>query len=359
LGSGGAFGIAAVAGWLGLLALGLWGMARGAARPRLAIGVVLLGQFTLHLIYGDEPFTYAAHYVPLLVVLAAFASATPARWIALGLAAVVVIAGGVNNVAMFKEASAKLLSQTARGEVRRAMSERPHDPWPRGRGHVPLGFPGAVERDKAYSELGASFSPAVASFGVSIWVADGSGHLLATGDTLPLANIRQRFQWGDSLIPSLVTETPYYHATWTLVSPGDWQLVLAPRGGAGHRLAVAVRSVGPAGGPITSLSLRDGKLWINDRWQLEATPKLDLAYLGEEGVESWTEPSSGGTDANVSNGWGHARLWADSESGLTVDIRDMASPPSSGPLASLRVGSGLQLDLPDRRFVDALEAQVA
>jgi len=196
VGSGSAAGIAAVLGWLGLLALGLWGMARRSALPRLslAVGLVLLGQFALHLVYGDGAFLYAAHYVPLLVIVAAFASTTPARWIALGLAALVIVAGGINNVAMFKEASALLLSQrTAQERVRHAISERTHDPWPRGRGHVPFGLPGTMERDSAYLEPGDAFSSSIGSFGVSVWVLDGNNKPMTTSDALRLQDIQQGF----------------------------------------------------------------------------------------------------------------------------------------------------------------------
>ena len=47
------------------------------------------------------------------------------------------------------------------------MAARPSDPWPRGRGHVLLAFPGTREEDKGYHEPGGSFSPGVRSFGLA------------------------------------------------------------------------------------------------------------------------------------------------------------------------------------------------
>lgn len=361
VGSGSTSGIAAALGWLGLLVLGLWGIARKSVPSRLAlaVGLVLLGQFALHLVYGDGPFLYAPHYVPLLVVVAAFASTTPARWFAIAMALLVIVAGGINNITMFKEATALLLSQSSvHDQVRHAMSQRPNDPWPRGRGHVPLGLPGTTELDKAYLEPGGSFSPSVGSFGVSVWVLDANNKLITSSDALPLEDIQQRFNRNDSPLPAVVTETPYYQSTWSLVSPGHWRLVLKPKAEKGSRLAVAVRSVGPAGGPITSLKLLDNKLWINDRWHLEATPRIDLAYLGEEGSKGWTEPMVSGVAAQVQSGWGHTRLWVDPNSGLTLDIHDTKQALLSEPPTTLGVNSGLQLNLPDPQFVDALEAQV-
>ncbi|MGZ8915492.1 MAG: hypothetical protein ACXW1Z_20590 [Methylobacter sp.] len=360
-GSGSAAGIAAVLGWLSLFVLGLWGIVRRKVPSRLSLAVflVLLGQFMLYLVYGGGPFLYSAHYVPLLVIVAAFASTTPARWIALVLAVLVVVAGGINNIAMFKEASALLLSQTTEHDkVRHAMLERPGDPWPRGRGHVPFGLPGTAEHDKAYLEPGGAFSPSVGSFGISVWVLDSNNQLITTSDALSLQDIKERFHQKDGLLPSVVTDTPFYRATWALVSPVHWRLVLTPKGEKGKHLAVALRSVGPAAGPITSLSLRDNRLWINNRWRLEATPGIELAYLGEEGSEGWTRPTPSKAAANVQSGWGHARLWVDPNAGLNLDIHDTTSVRPSGPFASLQARSGLQLVLPDPQFVDALEAQV-
>jgi hypothetical protein len=83
----------------------------------------------------------------------------------------------------------------ARDLVREAMRQRPDDPWPRGQGHVVLATPGSSEDLKAYHEPGGGFSPAFASFGVSIWIGDAQGKLLATSDSLPLENLKQEFIW--------------------------------------------------------------------------------------------------------------------------------------------------------------------
>lgn len=102
----------AAAAWMGMLLMGLWALSRESIdrRLRLTIGLTLLGQLGLHLLYGDEPFLYAAHYTPLLILLSALASATPARRFALALAVIVVLAGGFNNLGRFSEAAAMLNS---------------------------------------------------------------------------------------------------------------------------------------------------------------------------------------------------------------------------------------------------------
>ena len=78
--------------------------------------------------------------------------------------------------------SQSLCAQTPRLEVIHAMLQRPHDPWPRGKGHVVLAVPGCADASKGYHEPGGSFSPSFGSFGVSIWITDSAGKIVATSD---------------------------------------------------------------------------------------------------------------------------------------------------------------------------------
>src|SRR5205823_2709107 len=88
--------------------------------------------------------------------------------------------------------SHSLLAQSPRLEVIHAMLQRPNDPWPRGKGHVVLAVPGCLEANKGYHEPGGSFSPSFGSFGVSIWVTDSGGKIVATSDSLPFDEIQQQ-----------------------------------------------------------------------------------------------------------------------------------------------------------------------
>ncbi len=355
-------GKVSVFGWLILLLLGLKGISsrKMPLRLSLSVGLVLLGQLALHLLYGDETFLYASHFTPLLVLLAGFASLTRARWLALGLAMLIIVAGGLNNFAMFKEASRLFISQRpAQDQIRHAKVERPNDPWPRGRGHVTLGLPGSAEKDKAYLEPGGAFSPSVGSFGIAFWVLNLNNEILTHSDALTLKDIKQKFNYDTGQIPSVISESQFYEATWTLISTGHWRLVLKPKVKNKNRLALAIRSVGPAGAPISSLHLQDNKLWINNHWRLETKPQIDLAYLGEEGAANWTKPNKpNAKDAQFPDGWGHARFWVDHDTGLTLDIFDTTNTSVLEPIFTLPIVSGLQLDLPNQQFEDALEAQV-
>ncbi|APW58832.1 hypothetical protein BSF38_00236 [Paludisphaera borealis] len=73
-------GTAASLGWMILLGLGVVALARGPApsRFRRVLGAVLAGQLVLHLIYGEETFLYALHFLPILMLVVAMATLT--RW---------------------------------------------------------------------------------------------------------------------------------------------------------------------------------------------------------------------------------------------------------------------------------------
>ncbi|BAY48499.1 hypothetical protein SAMD00079811_61240 [Scytonema sp. HK-05] len=165
-GSASLWGTVAVVLWTALLGLGLWGFfsIKQHLKLRIVLGLTLLGQLALHLVYGSETFLYALHFVPLLIVLAAFSTLTRARPLALVLAGALALSAGVNNGLQFDKVI-KVVENHAPGrhQVLRQMQLRPTDQWPRGTGHVVLAAPGSPEIDKAYHEPGGSFSPAVGS----------------------------------------------------------------------------------------------------------------------------------------------------------------------------------------------------
>lgn len=73
-------GTAAGLGWMTLLGFGVVALARGPApgRFRWVLGSVLAGQIVLHLIYGEETFLYALHFLPILLLVVAMSTLT--RW---------------------------------------------------------------------------------------------------------------------------------------------------------------------------------------------------------------------------------------------------------------------------------------
>lgn len=109
-GSGGRWGTMAIGLWAVLGALGLWSLFRNAShRPaRVVLGLTLLCQFALCMAFGNETFLYGLLFVPLLVILAALSTQTPARPLVLLLALLLIVTAGANNISQFKKATSFL-----------------------------------------------------------------------------------------------------------------------------------------------------------------------------------------------------------------------------------------------------------
>lgn len=131
--AGGVATVTAVGAWLGLLALGAFttvrerrttfGTTLGALREQRPRGLepllsvlrerlsgpfeilllTLLGQFILHLGFGDGPFLYTMHYGPLLMVLAGQALLGRFRRVALGLLIVLIPLSAFSNIRFQRE----------------------------------------------------------------------------------------------------------------------------------------------------------------------------------------------------------------------------------------------------------------
>jgi hypothetical protein len=107
-GSASPWGVAAAVLWTGLLGIGAWGAARGRVRRPfvVALALTLIGQTVLHLAWGDETFLFSLHFLPLWIMVAACATLTPARRVALAMMAALVVCAGINNAGQFRRARA-------------------------------------------------------------------------------------------------------------------------------------------------------------------------------------------------------------------------------------------------------------
>lgn len=249
---------------------------------------------------------------------------------------------------------------TPRQEVLEAQRVRPADPWPRGQGHVVLAIPGSPEVDKAYYEPGGSFSPGFGTFGVSLWITDAQSAILKTSDNIPLTQIKQHFVWHDGAVtPAIHTETTEYTAEWSVgASVGKSTLLLRPALGEGHKLMLAIRSVGPAGAAIESLLWNGMEILVNGRYAVRVEPSPASTYVGPEGSPGWvTAQSNSVNECHGQKGWCYARIELSSGNN-TVRIVDTFPPHNSG-LTAHSTQSSLQVHLPDGRFADSLNAQVA
>lgn len=240
-----------------------------------------------------------------------------------------------------------------------AMQARPGDPWPRSFGHSILAWPGSSEDEKGYMEPGGGFSPGFATFGVSIWVADGTGRLLATSETIPMASLRQKLLWEDGKqLPTFETETPFYSVKWSLNRPGQWQLLLQSHGTNSYPVLV-VRSVGPSGAPLQGLMWDGKRLDINRRWTLTMSKSIKDVQIGPEGFLPGAQDPKKKKQLWISDrGWAYARLPL-SGSQVWKGTLEEIQPPAKPILSFQTLQSGLKLELPDAAFGECLDAQVA
>jgi hypothetical protein len=386
-GSASGWGVIAVIGWFGLLGLGLWGLWIKKESGKLCafLPLSLLGQLSLYLLFGRETFVHSLHFMPLLVILTALSTFTPARITGLVLTGVVTVCGGINNYTQFTKALEFVRNEDDESyKLSIAIRERPADSWPRGStdleidpksgtirrensnlrprsiGHTVLAWPGSKEVDKAYHEPGGSFSPSAGSFGVSIWITDSEGNIKTTSDNIPVGLFREQFVWDQSnrFPPALLTESLYYRAQWSSPAPGAWMLTLDTQPQPEIKTTVVVRSVGSAGGPVRSLEVRDGRLDVNHRWTVTTDPKPAGVYLGTEGQEGWM---TGRPDVRTwadEQGWGYAKIELAGDQQYHLLIHDSNQAPiTNTELAGS--ASALKVDLPDDRFAACLRAQAA
>lgn len=345
--------------WAALLSLGIWALfiLKKLFALRVVLGLSVIGQLILHVLYGEETFLYSLHFLPLLIALAALATLTHLRVPAISLAVVLIPIVAANNWSQFKDANTTAISP--RNAVKNQMQLRPQDPWPRSQGHVLLAIPGSKEKEKAYHEPGGSFSPGVGTFGVSIWLTNLKGELITTSDTIAVNKVSQSFGWSiKQQLPQLKTNTEYYNTEWRSVGWGSWQLKLNVPNNATLNPSLFIRSVGPAGRAIRELSWDGESLLINKRWSLVIQPMPKNVRIGEEGSPGWIEIKKGTTNITSQLGWAFARIELGNGKQWTVNIQD--EHPSSEPeLSSEKISMDLSTDLPDKRFQQSLNSQIA
>ena len=364
-GSGGPIGLAAVGLWSALLLIGLWNLVTldRQWRFRAVLAAMLLFELSLHMVYGEETFTYSMNFLPLLIAVTAFGTLGRRRPWVLVLAGTLTLCAGLNNWQQFRESVDLATHFTPqRQAMLDQMQKDPGRPWPRSVGHIPLAVPGAPEADHAYHEPGGDFSPQAPSFGVSLWLCDANGHPLVTSQTMPMAEIQQTFEpSAHPAVPAIATKTPYYDASWSRLDATHWELRFTHH--SPHTPAILIRSVGPAGGPVTELRRDGNELTINRRWVIRVTPAPADIVLGDENEPEGLTARSSAATWNGASGWGFARLTLATGSGepereFRLVLEDRRVPIEMQRY--YRAGSpAVHVDLPDPHFQRSMDAQRA
>jgi hypothetical protein len=237
-------------------------------------------------------------------------------------------------------------------------AKRPNDLWPRGDGHIIVAEPGSPLTQKGYMEPGGSFSPSPGSFGLSIWVLDKDGTLVATSDNIPMDKIGQSYIYEkEHILPSVLTITPYYKCIWTYIAAGKWTMTVRDVNVREYHIAVILRSVGPAGGPLTSVIWDNQRLLLNHRWIINSSAAPDSVAIGNESTGELQKVILYREDVFSETGWAFARMVIPGSS-FSIDIRD-TKPQFKSALSYSKPVQDFDIQLPDERFEKSLQAQIA
>lgn len=358
--------------WTLLLIAGALTMAhksrgRGVA---VVIALTILGQMSLHLLYGNESFLYTLHLTPLLVVLAAMGTLSRGRPLVLVATVALTLLAGANNLARLNDAVAVIESADERAGEWYGVNERrrlaamvsayPDGDWPRSDGHVILATAQAPLEAKGYHTPGGSFSPGFGSFGISIAVFNADGSLQASSNSVAAKDFQQR------LLPqpttdqhAIETQTADYRAVWVSMAAGQWQLELTPAHPHNGTVALRISSAGPAGGRLHSVARSASGVIVNDRWHLTFDPvPANIAYAEEWDVPKLPSANNAATPEGWRNGSGAAVIPLTSSATFRIIVTDTAVTAEVAP-SSHRQSPRLRVQLPDSEFSASLQAQIA
>jgi len=361
IGSSGFLGLAMTVIWAGLLGFGAWAAFRFPEQEKfkVVLGLTLLGQLGLHLLYGDETFLYSLHWLPFLVLLAAMGAVSPHRRYVLAAVAVLIVGAGFNNFQQFTKATVELNSEkysgskSERARLLSTIKEHPDADWPRGEGHVLLAIAGSPLHAKGYHEPGGSFSPGFGSFGISFAFFDPEGKLAFSSNTIPLDDISQKLHPDSN---SILTSTSHYSAEWRASGENRWSLRFITRSSESKAPALRISSAGPSGAPIKRLQWDDHRLIVNDQYTIELNRMPDRVFF----LDERNSPSlSSGTNNGMwepDDGYGSVLLLLEQGVEYVVDVVAKAEP--NHKVHSSQPESVLEIDFPDKRFADSLLAQI-
>lgn len=359
MGSSGLYGIIASIMWVVLFTYCLFNLFRNPAFKKLKIVILftLAGQFSLHMLYGNETFLYSLHWVPILVLIIALGAPVNRRAMILPFVCVLVAITALNNLTQLDSATNKLHNMEASSERNALLQAKqlfPEGIWPREEGHVLLSSPGAKLKHKGYHEPGGSFSPGFASLGAVLLGLDENLDLQYDSNSLPLNSIEQSL---DLDAESIINETPYYQSKWSVISHANWRLEYNHTGDSNITPAIQLASSGPAGAAIETIEVLDeNQILINSRYEIDITPAPKKIIIGNELTPlNFKSPSAEVQGyGDFEKGFGRALVVFDKGSNYQLDIRDL-STDSAGYSKTFK--NSFKIESPNQQFNDSIHAQ--
>jgi hypothetical protein len=96
--------------WITLLMFGAWTAFRlpEQRKFKIVLGFTIVGQLSVHLLYGEETFLYSLHWLPFLVLLAAIGTHSSYRHLILATIVVLIVGVSINNYQQFTGVTAVL-----------------------------------------------------------------------------------------------------------------------------------------------------------------------------------------------------------------------------------------------------------
>jgi len=100
MGSTGISGFLAIIVWSILMITGVWAFfsTKNQIKFKSVLGLSIIGQLCLHLVYGEETFLYAMHWVPLLIILSSWSLFTSLRKYTIVLGIMLILTNTYNNI---------------------------------------------------------------------------------------------------------------------------------------------------------------------------------------------------------------------------------------------------------------------
>lgn len=282
-GSGSPVGVAAILVWSALLLMGAWAFrhVNGLNAFRIVLVGTLLSQLALHTLFGRETFLYSLHFAPLLIVVAALGALTKYRRVTFALGVLLLPLAVFNNASQFSRAMDVVQDARPRAPTLADTVElSPKDGVLGATDVMRFSLAGGAAEEASYLGPGGSISPFERSFGIAMWVLNGRD-LVLTSDTFMALQQTSRPQYGRA---AYVVESDNYYAKMSLTLRADATRTVQIRQTDNMitRLALAVRSGGPSGGPISAIEWNGERLLVNNRWQMILRPKPIAVRVGEE-----------------------------------------------------------------------------